>query len=279
MRKKDKIIYYKTEEEIDEMRPSCDLVSQTLGFVASMLREGITGAEVDKAAEAFIRDHKATPAFKGLYGCPSSLLISKNQAVVHGIPDKTPFRYGDILSIDCGTNLNGWVGDCAYTFVIGQTTPEILQLLRTTNQALYKGIEQAYSNMRVGDISFAIQRHCESRRYGVVRDLVGHGVGRSLHEAPEVPNFGKRGNGPLLKAGMVIAIEPMINMGTREVRHAKDNWTILTADGKPSAHYEHTVTVRPQKAEILTTHQYIEAATKKNSELFDISEKMTTFAA
>jgi methionyl aminopeptidase len=278
-RKKDKTIYFKTDEEIEMMRHSCKLVSKTLGFVASMLREGITGAEIDKAAEAYIRDHKAIPSFKGLYGCPSSLLISKNSAVVHGIPDKNPFKIGDILSIDCGTTLNGWVGDCAYTFVIGQTTPEALRLLRTTNEALYLGIAQAHTGMRVGDISFAVQRHCESKKYGVVRDLVGHGVGRSLHEAPEVPNYGKKGNGPLLKNGMTIAIEPMVNMGTREVRQAKDKWTIVTLDGKPSAHYEHTVAVRPQKAEILTTHQYIEESVKKNSELFDITEKMTTFAA
>lgn len=279
MRKKDKIIYYKTDEEVEEMRFSCDLVSRTLGLVAETLREGLTGLELDRAAEKFIRDHAATPVFKGYGGFPGTLCISKNAAVVHGIPDNTPFKYGDIVSIDCGTNLNGWVGDCAYTFIVGETTPEALALLRTTNQALYKGIEQAYVGQKVGDISFAIQRFCESKRYGVVRDLVGHGVGRKLHEAPEVPNFGKRGNGPVLKNGLVIAIEPMINMGTKDVTYSKDKWTVLTADRKPSAHFEHSVVVRAKQAEILTTHKYIEAAIKKNSELFDISEKMSTFAA
>jgi methionyl aminopeptidase len=279
MRKKDKIVYYKTDEEVEEMRGSCDLVSRTLGLVAATLREGLTGLELDKAAETFIRDNKGTPVFKGYGGFPGTLCISKNAAVVHGIPDKTPFKLGDIVSIDCGTNLNGWVGDCAFTFIIGQTTPEALQLLRTTQEALYKGIAQAYAGQRVGDISYAIQRHCESKRYGVVRDLVGHGVGRNLHEAPEVPNFGKRGSGPVLKNGLVIAIEPMVNLGTKDVRQSNDKWTIITADRKPSAHFEHSVVVRPKQAEILTTHQYIQDAIKKNSELYDISEKIPTFAA
>jgi methionyl aminopeptidase len=279
MRKKDKPIYFKTDEEIEQMRLSCDLVSRTLALVAETLREGLTGAELDRVAETFIRDHKGIPVFKGYSGFPGSLCISKNEAIVHGVPTKDPFKEGDIVSVDCGTSLNGWVGDCAYTFVIGRTSPEVAKLLRTTNESLYKGIEQARAGMRIGDISHAIQRYCESQRYGVVRELVGHGVGRDLHEAPEVPNYGKKGSGLFLKNGLVIAIEPMVNLGTRNVKYLKDNWTIVTADRKPSAHFEHTIVVRPRQAEILTTHQFIEDAIKKNSELFNISEKMATFAA
>jgi methionyl aminopeptidase len=276
---KSKTIFYKTDEEVAAMRPSCDLVSQTLGYVASILREGLTGAELDKAAEIFIRDHHATPVFKGLYGFPATLCISMNEAVVHGIPSKIPFKVGDIISVDCGTFLNGWVGDCAYTFVIGQTSTAVAQLLRVTNEALYKGIEQAKVGNRIGDISAAVQTHCEKNRYGVVRELCGHGVGKVIHEAPEVPNFGKRGNGIVLRNGLVIAVEPMVNMGTRNVRQLGDKWTIITADRKPSAHFEHSLVVRPNAPEILTTHSYIEAAIKKNSELYEISQKIPTFAA
>lgn len=277
--KKEKPIYYKTEEEIALMRTSGELVSRTLAFVAETLREGLTGLELDRKAEAFIRDHGGRPVFKGYNGFPATLCISRNEVVVHGVPDNKPFKAGDIISVDCGTYLNDFVGDCAYTFVVGHTTPEIERLLLTTRESLYKGIEQAVSGSRVGDISYAIQSYCESRRYGVVRDLVGHGVGRQLHEAPEVPNFGKRGKGVLLKEGLTLAIEPMINMGTREVRQLSDGWTIVTNDRKPSAHFEHSIVVRQKQAELLTTHEYIEAAIKNNSELYVISQKIPTFAA
>ncbi len=276
---KSKQIFYKTDHEIALMRLSCTLVSQTLAYVGSILRAGMTGLELDAAAEAFIRDHKATPVFKGYNGFPGSLCISINEQVVHGIPTKNPFQIGDIVSIDCGTFLNGFVGDSAYTFVIGATDIAIEQLLVVTNESLYKGIEQAYDGQRVGDISYAVQQHCEKHKFGVVRDLVGHGVGRNLHEAPEIPNFGKRGKGVVLRSGLTIAIEPMINLGTKDVRTLRDNWTIITADKKPSAHFEHTILICPKKAEILTNHIIIQEAIKKNSELYVIQQKIPTFAA
>ncbi len=278
MANKEKTVYYKTDEEVALMRTSGDLVSRTLGFVGETLREGLTGLEIDRKAEEFIRDNGGRPVFKGYNGFPGTLCISRNEVVVHGVPDNKPFKAGDIVSIDCGTYLNDFVGDCAYTFVIGYTTPAIEHLLVTTRESLYKGIEQAIVGMRVGDISFAVQSHCEKHRYGVVRDLVGHGVGRKLHEAPEVPNYGKRGKGVVLKNGLTLAIEPMINMGTREVKQLKDGWTIVTRDLKPSAHFEHSIVVRPNKAEILTTHEYIETAIKNNPELYAISQKIPTFA-
>ncbi len=276
---KDKPIYYKTDEEIALMRLTGDLVSRTLGFVGETLREGLTGIELDRKAEQFIRDNGGRPVFKGYNGFPGTLCISRNEVVVHGVPDNKPFKAGDIISIDCGTYLNDFVGDCAYTFVIGHTTPQVEHLLLTTREALYKGIEQATAGMRVGDISHAIQYYCEKNRYGVVRDLVGHGVGRKLHEAPEVPNYGKRGKGVVLKTGLTLAIEPMINMGTKDVKQLRDGWTIVTGDLKPSAHFEHSVVVRPKQAEILTTYEYIETAIKNNSELYVISKKIPTFAA
>ncbi|MEZ4983449.1 MAG: type I methionyl aminopeptidase [Saprospiraceae bacterium] len=233
MRRKGRQIIYKTPEEIELIRESCLLVCKTLAYVGSMLKPGMTGEEIDLKAEEFIRDHGAVPGFKGLYGCPSTLLVSRNEAVVHGLPSKGQvFKDGDILSIDCGTLMNDFYGDAAYTFCLGEVEEATLQLCRVTNESLYRGIDQAVIGNRVGDISFAIQHFTEQEHaYAVVRELVGHGVGKSMHEAPDVPNFGKRGQGTILKEGIVIAIEPMINMGRKEVRTMQDEWTIVTKTG------------------------------------------------
>lgn len=254
-----KLIIYKTPEEIELIRESALLVSKTLTMIAGEIRPGITPLRLDQLAEAFIRDHGAVPGFKGLYGCPSTLLTSVNEQVVHGLPTERPLQEGDIISVDCGTLKNGFYGDHAYTFAVGEITPEVRQLLDVTKESLYRGIEQAREGNRVGDISYAIQSYTESFGYGVVRELVGHGLGRSLHEAPEVPNFGKRGVGKRLQNGMTLAIEPMINMGTARVKQLKDGWTIVTADGKPSAHFEHNIAIVNGKAEILSSFVEIEA--------------------
>lgn len=252
-----------TEEEIGLVRESSLLVGRTLAEVARHVRPGIATAELDRIAETFIRDHGAVPGFKGLYGCPSTLLISVNEEVVHGLPGERDLKEGDIASIDCGVLMNEFYGDSAYTFCVGEVAPEVRQLLLTTRECLDKAIAVAVDGNRTGDIGHAVQRHAEKNGYGVVRELVGHGVGRKLHEAPEVPNFGRRGHGVKLQSGMVIAIEPMINMGTKDVRQMEDGWTIATLDGKPSAHFEHTIAVRPGKAEVLSTFSFIEEALKE----------------
>jgi methionyl aminopeptidase len=253
-------IQYKTEEEIDLMRASGQLLARAHGEVARLIKEGVTTRQLDKRAEEFIRDNGGIPSFKGLYDFPYSLCLSPNAVVVHGFATDEPLKSGDIISVDCGVLLNGYHSDSAYTYPIGEVAPEVLTLLKETKAALYKGIEQAVSGNRVGDISYAIQNHVGPLGYGVVRELVGHGVGAKLHESPDVPNYGKRGSGPLLQTGLVIAIEPMINLGKKDVVQEADGWTIRTKDRKPSAHFEHTVVVRKEKAEILTSFEYIEKA-------------------
>ena len=254
------VIQFKTEEEIDLMRAAGQLLARAHGEVATLVREGVTTNELDRRAEEFIRDHGATPSFKGYNNFPYSLCLSPNSVVVHGFATDQPLQNGDILSVDCGVFLNGYHADSAYTYPIGEVAPEIRQLLKETEASLYKGIEQAVSGNRVGDISYAIQNYVAPKGYGVVRELVGHGVGARLHEKPEVPNYGKRGSGPLLQTGMTLAIEPMITLGKKEVVQEKDGWTIRTRDKKPAAHFEHTVVVRKDKAEILTSFEYIEKA-------------------
>ena len=265
------MIVYKSAEQIELIRQSCLLVSKTLSHVASLFRLGVTGKELDKEAETLIRDHGAIPGFLGYNDFPATLCISKNEEVVHGIPDSYEFREGDIASIDCGVFMNGFFGDAAYTFALKELKSETLRLLQITKASLYKGIEMAIVGKRLGDISFAIQEFTERRNgYGVVRELVGHGVGENLHEEPEVPNYGKRGKGIKLQEGLVIAIEPMINLGTRKVKQAKDGWTVITGDKKPSAHFEHTVAVRKSTADILSDHSSVEMEIEKNEYLQEI---------
>lgn len=261
-----KLIIYKTDEEIELIRQSCLLVSKALALVGSMIKPGITGAEIDKAAEELIRDNGAVPGFKGYGGFPATLCVSPNEQVVHGIPDKDMvFQDGDIVSVDCGVIQNGFYGDSAYTFAIGDVSDEVMKLLEVTNTSLYKGIEQAVVGNRLGDVSFAIQQYAEKEHgYGIVRELVGHGLGRNLHEAPEVPNYGRRGRGVKLQEGLVIAIEPMVNLGNKRVATSKDGWTVYAKDKKPSAHFEHTVAVRKEKADILSNHSFVEEAIRKN---------------
>lgn len=278
---KTNLIFYKTEEEIELVREACLLVCKVLTHVAANIKPGMKGSRLDREAEELIRDHGALPAFKGYVGAgsdeafPSTLCVSMNEVVVHGIPsDEVIFKDGDIVSVDCGVLLNGFHGDAAYTFALGDVNEATMELLRITKTSLYKGIEQAVHGKRIGDIGFAIQNYTERAfNYSVVRELVGHGVGKSLHEDPEVPNYGKRGNGILLRDGLVIAIEPMINLGKKEVMQGKDGWTISTADKKPSAHYEHTVAVRKQHAGILSDHNPIEAAEALNPELKVVEAK------
>lgn len=260
------MIYIKTREEIELMRESALMVSRTLGVIAREIKPGVEPAHLDKIAEEFIRDYGGVPAFKGYGGSkpfPATLCISINEAVVHGIPTNKPLKDGDIVSVDCGVKKNGFYGDHAYTFGVGEIKPEYRKLLDITLECLYKGIEQTRAGNRIGDISFAIQHHAESHGYGVVRELVGHGLGRNLHEEPEVPNYGKRGDGPKLKDGMVIAIEPMINLGKKNIKQLNDGWTIVTADGLPSAHFEHDVAIIDGKPEILSTFAYVEEALAK----------------
>ena len=254
------VIQFKTEEEIDLMREAAKLLAQAHGEVAKLIREGVTTRELDRRAEEFIRDHRAVPSFKGYNNFPYSLCLSPNSVVVHGFATDEPLQGGDILSVDCGVYLNGYHADSAYTYPIGEVTAEVKQLLKETEASLYKGIEQAVLGNRVGDISFAIQNYVAPKGYGVVRELVGHGVGAKLHEKPDVPNYGKRGSGPKLQTGMTLAIEPMITLGKKDVMQEKDGWTIRTRDKKPAAHFEHTVVVRKDKAEILTSFEYIEKA-------------------
>ncbi|MBL6865834.1 MAG: type I methionyl aminopeptidase [Flavobacteriales bacterium] len=251
-------VHIKTDEEVELLRESSLLVGKTLAAVADRIRPGVTTLELDAVAEEFIRDHGAEPGFKGYGGFPNSLCTSVNEAVVHGIPNDKPLVDGDIVSVDCGVLKNEFYGDSAYTFAVGEITPEIQQLLEVTKECLQKAIEQAVVGKRIGDIGFACQQHAEQNGYGVVRELVGHGLGRSLHEAPEVPNYGRRGNGPRLMDGMVLAIEPMINLGRKEVFHEEDGWTIVTADRKVSAHFEHDVVVRKDRADVLSSFDEIE---------------------
>jgi methionyl aminopeptidase len=253
-------IQYKTEEEIDLIRVSAQILAKAHGEVASLIKEGITTRQLDQRAEEFIRDSGGIPSFKGYNKFPFSLCLSPNSVVVHGFATDEPLKSGDILSVDCGVYMNGYHADSAYTYAIGEVSSEVLILLQETKASLYKGIEKAVSGNRVGDISYAIQNHVGPLGYGVVRELVGHGVGASLHEKPEVPNYGKRGSGPLLQTGLVLAIEPMVNLGKKDVVQEADGWTIRTKDRKPSAHFEHTVVVRKDKAEILTSFEYIEKA-------------------
>lgn len=253
-----KTIILKTDEEIELMRQSNRLVGMTLGELSKHIKPGVTTLQLDKIAEEFIRDHGAIPTFLGYSGFPNSICASVNENVVHGIPNNKPLQEGDILSIDCGTNKNGYCGDSAYTFCVGEVKDEVKKLLKITKEALYKGIEQAQHDKRVGDIGYTIQSYCETHGYSVVRELVGHGIGRNMHEAPEVPNYGRRGTGPLLKNGMCIAIEPMINMGSKNVVFENDGWTVRTKDRKPSAHFEHTIAIRNGKADILSTFEFIQ---------------------
>lgn len=247
---------------------SCILLSKVMGEIAQTLRSGITGVELDKMAEEYIRANGGYPSFLGYDDFPNSLCISINDEVVHGLPKNEPFKDGDIVSIDCGVFMNGFHGDMAYTFGIGTVKPEIVQLMKVTKDSLYIGIAQAVAGKRTGDIGFAVQDFCERiHPYKCVRELVGHGVGRTLHEDPQVPNFGRRGEGSKLLENLVIAIEPMINLGKKDVYTKDDDWTVATQDGKPSAHFEHTILVKPGKAEILTSFEWIEKAVKENAEL------------
>jgi len=253
------MIYLKTNEEIALMRDANQLVGKTLGELAKHIQPGVTTLRLNEIADTFIRDHGAKPAFLGYDGFPKSICTSVNEQVVHGIPSEdTILEEGDIISVDCGTMLNGFVGDSAYTFCVGEVSEDTKQLLRTTKESLYEGIRQATEGHRVGDISNAIQTYCERRGYSVVRELVGHGCGRKMHEAPEVPNFGRRGCGPVLKTGMCICIEPMINRGSKNVVVEKDGWTVRTKDRKKSAHFEHCIAISPAGPVILSTFDYLE---------------------
>ena len=251
------MIKIKTAEEIELMRESALIVSKTLGMLAKEVKPGVSTLALDALAETFIRDHGAIPGFLGLYDFPNTLCMSPNAQVVHGIPNNKPLEEGDIISIDCGALKNGFYGDHAYTFEVGSVSPEIKKLLEVTKASLYKGIEAFKAGNRVGDVGFAIQEFTEKHGYGVVRELVGHGLGTSMHEDPEMPNYGRRGRGKKFIEGMVVAIEPMTNMGTHRINQLKDGWTILTADGKPSAHFEHNVALVNGKPELLSTFDYV----------------------
>jgi methionyl aminopeptidase len=257
------MLYLKTDEEVGLLRESNMLVSRTLAEIASIIRPGITTLYLDKLAESFIRDNGATPAFKGYGGFPNTLCTSVNDEVVHGIPSDYILIEGDIISVDCGVILNGWYGDSAYTFPVGEIKKDVRRLLDFTRAALEEGVKEAVAGNRVGDISFAVQTKAESGGFSVVRELVGHGIGRKLHEQPEIANWGKKGTGPKMEKGLVICIEPMINTGKKETLQMKDGWTIKTADGKPSAHFEYAVAVDKGKADILTTFKFIEKVLNK----------------
>ena len=262
------MVHYKTANEIEIMRHSSLLVGRAIAEVAKMLRPGATTKQADKIAFTFIKDNGGVPSFLNYKGFPFTACISVNDAVVHGFPTEEVLKDGDVVSVDIGVFKNGFHGDSAYTFVLGNTSDEVLNLMKVTKESLYKGIDKAHHGNRVGDIAYAIQDYTERvHGYGVVRELVGHGLGKSLHEDPQVPNFGKRGNGPKLKDGMVIAIEPMINLGVKEVFYDTDGWTVRTKDKKPSAHYEHTICVKKGKADILSSFKEIEEAERANSNL------------
>jgi methionyl aminopeptidase len=257
------MLYTKTSEEVELLRESNQLVSKTLAMIASLIRPGITTLDLDREAETFIRDNGALPAFKGYNGFPRTLCTSVNDEVVHGIPSGYVLKEGDIVSVDCGVLLNGYYGDSAYTFPVGQIDEEVKRLLEYTKASLEDGVKEAVAGKRVGDISFAVQSKAESGGYSVVRELVGHGLGTRLHESPEVPNYGRKGTGPKLEKGLVICIEPMINMGLKDTMQMRDGWTIKTSDGKPSAHFEYAVAVDKGMADVLTTFKFIEEALNK----------------
>jgi methionyl aminopeptidase len=254
------MIYLKTREEIELCRAASQMVSRTLGLIAKEIKEGVQLLHLDKIAEQYIRDNGGIPAFKGYGGFPATLCISVNEAVVHGIPGKQVIKDGDIVSVDCGVKLNGFHGDHAYTFAIGNVDPEVQKLVEVTKECLDLGVEACKLNNHIGDISYAVQQNAEKHGYGVVRELVGHGLGRNLHEKPDVPNYGNRGSGKKIKNGMVLAIEPMINLGVKNVRQLNDGWTVITADNKPSAHFEHNVAVIDGKTEVLSTFRFVEEA-------------------
>ena len=256
-------IRIKTDEEVELIRESSLLVGRTLAEVAALIKPGATTLQLDAVAEEFIRDNGAEPGFKGYGGFPNTLCASLNEAVVHGIPHDRPLENGDVISLDCGVLKNGFYGDSAFTFEVGEVAPEIQKLLSVTKECLTLAIEQAVTGKRIGDIGAAVQTHAEANGYGVVRELVGHGLGRELHEAPEVPNYGRRGNGPRLVDGMVLAIEPMINLGTREVLTDEDGWTIVTKDRLVSAHFEHDIVVRKGQADVLSSFVEIEKVINK----------------
>ncbi len=255
-------IYYKSEEEVELIRKSSLLVGKTLAEVAKHLEPGVTTKQLDKIAEEFIRDHRAKPTFKGYGGFPASLCTSINEVVVHGIPNTVPLENGDVVSIDCGVFMNGFNGDSAYTFEVGEVDREVKQLLEVTKECLNRSIEAVKLGGRMGDVGYACQSHAESYDYGVVRELVGHGLGKELHEKPEVPNYGYAGKGLKLREGLVLAIEPMINLGDRRVKQLNDGWSIVTIDNKPSAHFEHDVAIINGKTEVLSTFKYIEEVIK-----------------
>ncbi len=257
------MLYLKTEEEIELLRKANLLVSSTLAEIAKVIRPGVTTKELDNLAEQFIRDHGAIPTFKGYpnpYGSPfpASICTSVNQVVVHGIPDDTILQDGDIVSVDCGTQIDGFCGDSCYTFCVGEVNEETKKLLKTTKESLYKAIEQALPGRRIGDIGYAVQHYCESQGYGVVREFVGHGIGKEMHEDPQVPNYGTRGTGKQLRNGLCIAIEPMITQGSPKLRMLDDRWTVETCDGQCAAHFEHTIAIHNGKADILSTFEQIE---------------------
>lgn len=252
------MINLKTEEEIELLRENNILVSKTLAEVGKHIRVGVTTLELDKIAEEYIRSHGAVPGFLGYGGFPNTLCVSVNEEVVHGIPSNRVLKDGDIVSVDCGTIMKGFYGDTAYTFAVGEVSPSVAKLLKVTKEALLKGVEKAVAGNRIGDISAAVQQHAETNGYSVVRELVGHGLGRNMHESPEVPNYGVRGRGPLLKKGMVICIEPMVNMGTKGVVFEQDGWTVRTADRKPSAHFEFALAITDAAPDVLSTFKYIE---------------------
>jgi len=251
------MIKLKSKEEIEIMRESALVVSKTLGVIAAEIKPGVTPLHLDKLAEECILDLGAKPGFKGMYDYAFTLCTSVNEQVVHGIPTDTPLEDGDIISVDCGSFMNGYYGDHAYTFEVGEVKPEVQKLLRVTHECLNLGIEQMRAGNRMGDLGFAIQNHAEKNGYGVVRELVGHGIGQEMHEEPQVPNYGKRGRGSKMQEGLVLAIEPMINMGVKNVKQLNDGWTIVTADGKPSAHFEHDVAIVDGKPEVLSTFDFI----------------------
>lgn len=258
------MIFLKTDEEIELMRESNRLVGMTLGEVAKLIKPGVTTLHLNNIAEEFIRSHGAIPSFLGYNGFPYSLCISVNENVVHGFPSEYILKNGDIISVDCGTEKNGFCGDSAYTFCVGEVAEDVKKLLRTTKESLYEGIAKAVEGNRIGDIGEAVQMYCEKKGFSVVRELVGHGIGRKMHESPEVPNYGRRGTGPQLKRGMCIAIEPMINQGSKNVVFESDGWTVRTKDRKMSAHFEHTVAIREGKADILSTFEFVEAVLGNN---------------
>lgn len=265
------MIFLKTDEEIELMRESNRLVGMTLGELAKYIKPCVTLAQLNKIAKDFIQDHGAIPSFLGYKGAPGAIdfpgaiCASVNEQVVHGLPTDYILKDGDVISVDCGTEKNGFCGDSAYTFCVGEVSEDVRNLLKATKESLYQGIHNAVEGNRIGDIGNAIQTYCEKRGYSVVRELVGHGIGRKMHESPEVPNYGKRGTGPLLKKGMCIAIEPMINMGSKNVVFESDGWTVRTKDRKPSAHFEHTVAIRQGEADILSTFEFIEAVLGENA--------------